>query len=635
MTRTAGTVLGTLFLAHAAAAQFIQQGSKLVGSDAVGTAFQGRSVAISADGATVIVGGPSDNNYAGASWVFTRSSGLWSQQGTKLVGTGAVGGAQQGSSVAISADGDTVIVAGLADNTYAGAAWVFTRSGGVWSQQGAKLVGSDAVGGAWQGTSVAISADGNTAIVGGYFDHSLAGAAWVYTRSGGVWAQQGPKLVGIGAAGAARQGSSVAISADGNTAIVGGFGDNSGVGAIWVFARSGGVWSQQGSKLVGTGGVASPAQGYSAAISADGDTAIVGGQNDNLGIGAAWVFTRRGGVWSQQGSKLVGTGAFDPHDHILQGSSVTISAEGNTAIVGGAHDNGYVGAAWVYARSGGVWLQQGSKVVGTGAVGPARQGYSAAISAAANTAIVGGENDNSGAGAAWVFVANGCTGPSLSGQPQNQSIQSGQTATLSVAATGTTPLSYQWYRGASGDTATPVGTNASSFTTPVLTATTSYWVRVSNSCGHADSASATITIGSGCTSPSITTQPQSQAIASGRAATLSVTATGTTPVSYQWYQGNAGDTSTPVGGDVSTFTTPPLMSTARFWVRVTNACGTADSATATIAVRRGVRRHLKMATWTAMPRAGELLARSHLQRPSDTIRVINLDTRSRVYRTGC
>jgi len=102
----------------------------------------------------------------------------------------------------------------------------------VWSQQGAKLVGTDAVGGARQGFSVSVSADGNTAVVGGW---AGAGAAWVYTRSGGVWSQQGAKLVGTGAVGAAGQGWSVAVSADGNTAVVGGYGDDSDAGAAWVF----------------------------------------------------------------------------------------------------------------------------------------------------------------------------------------------------------------------------------------------------------------------------------------------------------------------------------------------------------------------------------------------------------------
>ena len=77
----------------------------------------------------------------------------------------------------------------------------------------------------------------------------------MYTRSGGVWTQQGQKLVGTGAVGGAEQGFSVAMSADGNTAIVGGIMTTHGVGAAWVFTRSNGVWSQQGSKLVGTGAV--------------------------------------------------------------------------------------------------------------------------------------------------------------------------------------------------------------------------------------------------------------------------------------------------------------------------------------------------------------------------------------------
>src|SRR5439155_938 len=84
-------------------------------------------------------------------------------------------------SVALSADGNTAIVGGRSDNSSAGATWVFTRSGGVWSQQGSKLVGTGAVGSlVFQGYSVALSADGNTAIVGGIADNSSAGAAWVY-----------------------------------------------------------------------------------------------------------------------------------------------------------------------------------------------------------------------------------------------------------------------------------------------------------------------------------------------------------------------------------------------------------------------------------------------------------------------
>src|SRR5439155_291640 len=161
----------------------------------------------------------------------------------KLVGTGAAGLANQGISVALSADGNTAVVGGYVDNGGAGAAWVYTRSGGVWSQQGTKLVGTGAAGAAYQGISVALSADGNTAVVGGYFDNGGAGAAWVYTRSGARRCQHGAKLVGTGAAGLANQGISVALSADGNTAVVGGPTENGFVGAAWVYTRSGGVWS--------------------------------------------------------------------------------------------------------------------------------------------------------------------------------------------------------------------------------------------------------------------------------------------------------------------------------------------------------------------------------------------------------
>ena len=98
--------------------------------------------------------------------MFTRSGSSWSQQGSKLVGTGNTG-AQIGSASSISADGNTIIGAGENDTGNMGASWVFTRSGGIWSQQGNKRIGTGNSGFAYQGSSVSISADGNTAILGG------------------------------------------------------------------------------------------------------------------------------------------------------------------------------------------------------------------------------------------------------------------------------------------------------------------------------------------------------------------------------------------------------------------------------------------------------------------------------------
>jgi subtilisin-like proprotein convertase family protein len=384
--------------------QFLQQGSKLVGTGAVGdTVWQGYSVALSLDGNTAVVGGRFDNRGTGCVWVYTRVGNIWSQQGTKLVGTGATGNAQQGAGVAMSADGNTIIVGGPGDNIGAGAAWVFTRVGSTWSQQGIKLVGTGATGNAFQGYQVALSADGNTAMIGGYQDNVNAGAAWVFTRVGNTWTQQGSKLVGTGTVGNAQQAVSVALSAGGNTAIIGGWYDNIQAGAAWVFTRVGNTWTQQGEKLVGTGAIGNAHQGYSVNLSDDGNTAIVGGYSDNANAGAVWIFTRVGSTWTQQGQKLVGSGYVGS---ARQGIAAALSGDGNTAIVGGYSDNINAGASWVFSRIGSEWFQQGSKLFGTGAIGNAQQGSSVALSSTGNTALIGGWVDNLSAGAVWVFQRN-------------------------------------------------------------------------------------------------------------------------------------------------------------------------------------------------------------------------------------
>jgi hypothetical protein len=170
-------------------------------------------------------------------------------------------------------------------------------------------------------------------------------------------------------------------------------------------------------------------------------------------------------------------------------------------------------------------------------------------------------------------------------QPSSATINSGQTTTLTVTATGGTPITYQWYRGSSGDTSIPVGTNSASFTTPALTSTTSYWVNVSNSqnINGQNSNTATVTVRQPA---AITTQPASTSINGGESATLSVVATGDAPLTYQWFQGSSGDISNPVGTNQSTFTTPSLATNTSYWVKVTNVANTAGalSNTATVTV---------------------------------------------------
>jgi hypothetical protein len=149
---------------------FVQQGSKLTASDENGTGHFGGSVAVSADGGTALIGGPFDNNSAGAAWVFTRSGSTWTQQGSKLTASDENGTGQFGSRVALSADGNTALIGGIGDNSDVGAAWVFTRSGSTWTQQGSKLTASDESDPGYFGYSVALSSDGATAMIGDNHD---------------------------------------------------------------------------------------------------------------------------------------------------------------------------------------------------------------------------------------------------------------------------------------------------------------------------------------------------------------------------------------------------------------------------------------------------------------------------------
>ena len=390
-----------------------QQGSKLTGSGEEGEARFGESVSLSADGGTALIGGLRDDGNTGAAWVYTRAGSTWSQQGGKLTGTGESGEGWFGSSVALSEHGDTALIGGLRDDGNTGAAWVFTRSGSTWSQQGGKLTGTGESGQAEFGESVALSADGDTALVGGLHDEGGIGAAWVFTRSSSTWSQQGAKLTGAGETGAGRFGSSLALSADGSTALIGGPADGTSTGGAWVFTRTAGSWAQQGGELAGAGGSGAGEFGRAVALSADGNTALIGGPEDNGGKGAAWAFTRAVGAWTQQGSKLTG----GEEDNTQFGVLVSLSADGNTALVGGWKDDDTTGAAWVFTRTGGVWSQQGPKLTG-GEVGEgAGFGTSVALSADGNTALIGGPGDNFRKGAAWVFTRSGSTwtqqGPKL------------------------------------------------------------------------------------------------------------------------------------------------------------------------------------------------------------------------------
>lgn len=255
------------------------------------------SCALSSDGNTLAIGDPDDNKTT----IYTRSAGVWTQEGPFLSGSGAVGSASQGTSVSLSSDGNTLAVSGKNDNGSIGAVWIFTRSAGVWTQQGSKLVGTGAIGTSVQGTSLSLSSDGNILAVGGEGDNSSIGAVWIFTRSAGVWTQQGQKLVGTSGTGDQRQGVSVSLNSLGTVLAVGGYQNNSNMGGVWIFTYSLGVWSQQGGLLypanttfagpfIGTGYTGVPSFGSGVAFNSVGDTLAVGGCNNNTNIGATWVF---------------------------------------------------------------------------------------------------------------------------------------------------------------------------------------------------------------------------------------------------------------------------------------------------------------------------------------------------------
>jgi hypothetical protein len=124
----------------------------------------------------------------------------------------------------------------------------------------------------------------------------------------------------------------------------------------------------------------------------------------------------------------------------------------------------------------------------------------ASISIAAN-ALPGNRNvtvtnpDGQSATLANAFaVGSACVAPVISVQPGNTTVTAGGTVTLNITATGTEPLTYQWYEGAQGNTAKPVGASSPQFASQPISSSTSYWVRVGNACGQADSQAAVITI---------------------------------------------------------------------------------------------------------------------------------------------
>ena len=407
-------VIATLFVfIYLSSAQlWSQYGNKLTGSGTLPSptgVTLGFSVAVSGDGVRIAAGGTTDNNNVGATWVFARQpNGSYVQEGAKLVGIPHTGEGFEGFSVALNYGGDLLAIGAHSDNTSVGIVYIYKRIDTTWTLQ-ANLTPHDATGASQFGTSVAFNAFGNVLAIGGAGDSSNVGATWIFVsnHSGGAnWTQQGSKLVGTGATGASAQGSSVSLNRAGLLLGIGGAGDNTDLGATWIFGYNGTMWLQQGAKIVGTGfanhsGSTHPIfQGITVSLNAIGNILCVGANGDALGIGATWVFTSADGgtTWLQSGLKLVGTNATG-----ASAQAGVINGDGDAIVIGGPNDNSSIGATWFFNYIGGEWVQSGNKTIGTGAIGPANQGYAVAISQSGQWVASSGAFDDTNIGAIWVF----------------------------------------------------------------------------------------------------------------------------------------------------------------------------------------------------------------------------------------
>lgn len=373
--------------------------AELTASDGSRNAEFGWAVGVSGDGSIAIVGAygaAGQTSNTGATYIFVRTESVWTQQ-QKLTASDGVYGGQFGSAVAMSADGATVVIGAIGQRNGAGAAYVFTRNGTTWSQQ-AELVASDSATGSQFGFSVAVDANGTTAIVGADAANGGAGTAYVFTRRGSSWSQQSELKASDSAFGSGAQfGASVAVSADGNTAIIGEPGRNEGAGAGYIFGRSGATWTQQ-TDLLMQGSTRGDNAGLSVAMSDDGKIVLMGADGRHRATGIAAIFTFSGTTWVQTAQISAKDGTVGDNF----GIAVALNGTGAEALVGANNRLHAVGAAYLFKQVGAAWSQQ-AELTATDAVTNAQLGGAVALSDDGTISIAGANGKNRYTGAAYVF----------------------------------------------------------------------------------------------------------------------------------------------------------------------------------------------------------------------------------------
>ena len=391
------------------------QQAELLADDGTAHDWFGATVAVSGD--TAVVGAPlrtiGGNARQGAVYVFVRAGGVWTQQAELTALDGAAGDAF-GTAVAVS--GGTVVVGAYEHAGRAGAAYVFVRSGETWTQQ-AELTGDRVITEEF-GRSVAVS--GDTVLVGAddYAADTMPfthGAVYVFVRSAGAWTRQTVLMADDPTLGDA---FGYAVALEGDRALIGAIGhphDDTGYGpgAAYVFTRSGGAWSQEAELAPGDG---VRGDGFGGSVALSGGTALVGAAvhavNGNAVQGAAYVFTRSGAAWRQQAELVASDGAFGDSF----GESVALS--GDVALVGAygfaVNGNSTQGTAYLFVRSDDAWTQTEELAADDGAGGDA---LGRAVALAGSTALVGAPWHSTGGrieqGAAYVFSIGPTASPDL------------------------------------------------------------------------------------------------------------------------------------------------------------------------------------------------------------------------------
>jgi hypothetical protein len=365
------------------------ESAEIGGTSAQANKGWGQSVAISGSGKEVLVGAPFAYHARGAAYLYKKTTaGAWRLAETLRPASGTKGD-WFGWNVALSGSGTTALTSS-ASKAYVVA--VYQSSAGSWKQT-TTLTESKAGG---FGYSVALSADGSTAIVGAPGADSSKGAAYVFDQQNGSWSLGG-KLSASGGTADDRFGESVAVSQSGTTALVGAPAGSGANGAAYVFTNSAGSWSQQAA-LTPSDGLAGDDFGDAVVLSSDGSTAVVGAPDADSTRGAAYAFQDSNGSWAQQAEfTQSGENARDQF-----GTSVSISASGDTAVVGALGNDG-MGAVYVYTHRHGKWAHSAVLTASDEQPG-ARFGEAVAISGNGSTIAVGANGSGGTTSKLYIFA---------------------------------------------------------------------------------------------------------------------------------------------------------------------------------------------------------------------------------------